>query len=396
MAIKEKSKKNDRTVPYRIWIGLLIKRQLKRPSFWGLLLAVPLLGYGAAQLEQEEDGGIVAAVCVEDGGFGEQIGLALGKENPSADMEGPEGDRAENSGIVRFVFCDTKEEVERQVARQEADCGFYIPSDIEKRMLTGDWRGSIESYETDASSITGIAKERIAAVLFRHYSEQMYEEYMEAQAESIGAGEEFLSFAQEAYEKHLVDGSTFSFSYKKADQMQSDPNSQLESDAAVENDMSVFPVKGVFSVLIFVSGMCGMLEYEKDKKEKRFLRLIPNWMTYTVNIVIYTGFTSLAVLFCLRLVDGVWYASDNSAAAVWNAAMWAKQIAGLLGYQLVILFYCSIIKIVLRSQEAVATAIPVLALGCLVCCPVVVRLAAYVPLFRVLEKLFPATYYLMM
>ncbi len=76
--------------------------------------------------------------------------------------------------------------------------------------------------------------------------------------------------------------------------------------------------------------------------------------------------------------------------------MWAKQIAGLLGYQLVILFYCSIIKIVLRSQEAVAAALPVLALGCLVCCPVVVRLAAYVPLFRVLEKLFPATYYLMM
>ena len=76
--------------------------------------------------------------------------------------------------------------------------------------------------------------------------------------------------------------------------------------------------------------------------------------------------------------------------------MWAKQIGRLVIYQCMILVYCVILKVLLRSQETIAAAIPVLTLGSLVCSPVFIRMGNYLPVFAVLEKLFPASYYLMM
>lgn len=73
-----------------------------------------------------------------------------------------------------------------------------------------------------------------------------------------------------------------------------------------------------------------------------------------------------------------------------------KETGALLFYQFLIVIYCSIIRVVLKKQEAVAAAIPLLTLASIVCCPVWIRLAVYLPFFRVLEKFFPVTYYLLL
>jgi hypothetical protein len=52
--------------------------------------------------------------------------------------------------------------------------------------------------------------------------------------------------------------------------------------------------------------------------------------------------------------------------------------------------------VVLRRQETIAMAIPIFALCSIVCTPVFVRLSLYVPVFKVLENMFPVTYYLRM
>ena len=75
--------------------------------------------------------------------------------------------------------------------------------------------------------------------------------------------------------------------------------------------------------------------------------------------------------------------------------MWGRQIMDLVVYQCIIMAYCVILKLLLRRQETIAAAIPILTLGSMVCAPVFVRLGTYMPVFTVLEKLFPVTYYLM-
>ena len=364
---------------YGIWIVLLAKRLWKQPAYVGLLLLFPIVGYAAGIMERDERGGAVAAICVEDSAWGEAvIDMLLEQEEDS---------------VLHFAFCGDSDEVEQRVAREEADCGFVIDREIKEKLLDGKWRKSIPVYETPHSSITGMAKERIASVLFRLYSEERYEDYM-GQIAAPAA-----EFAVEAYEKHLSDDSTFGFRY-----LYDDSYSQTDSDRDVGNDnpvnTAVFPVKGVFAVLIFVSGMCGMLEYERDKKEKRFLRMAPNILTYMVNIWISTVFVSAAVLLCLWISEGIRYGSDPVSAggifSVWNAEMWAEQVWHLIIYQCVILAYCVILRVLLRRPETIAAAIPVLTLGSLICSPVFIRMGSYMPVFAVLEKLFPVSYYLML
>lgn len=396
----KKKARTERIRQYCIWLRLLMKRLLKQPAFIGLLLLIPILGCAAGVLEQGGSSGAVAAVCVEKSEWSEQILSGL-RDISASNTEG--------NSVLQYEFYDSDMEIQRAVLKSEADCGFVIAEDIVQRVKEDDWDKSILVYETASSSITGMAKERIAGVIFQLYSESCYGEYMEetVQSEDFAAEydrEEIVSFARHAYETHLADGSTFSFVYgENAD----DLKSQYDSDTSVGNAASVFPIKGVFAVLIFISGMCGMLEYEKDKRERRFQRLAPNWITYIVNIWIPTVFTSLAVLLCLWLADALqYYAGDRAAGStlsmgtalirVWKLNTWCREIMHLMIYQCIIVLYCGILRVILRRQETIAAAIPILTLGSLVCAPVFIRLAMYVPLFGVLEKLFPVTYYLML
>lgn len=364
---------------YKMWLYLLVKRMWRQPVYIGLLVMIPVIGYAAGIMERGERGGATAAVCVEDGTWSDEIITLLSEQ--------------EADSVIRFDFCDDRGQVERCVAGEEADCGFVISSDIEDKVLNDDWKKTIEVYETASSSITGMVKERIAGVIFRLYSERHYAEYMEQISESA------VDFALEAYETHLVDDSTFRFRYQYYDQ-----NSQYISDSDDGNDNNVknavFPVKGMFAVLIFISGMCGMLEYEKDRKEKRFLRVAPDALTYLVDVWLATVFISIAVLLCLWISDGIRSCGESLAPdrilSVWSAGMWIRQVAGLLFYQCVIVVYCVVLRLLLRSQEMIAAAIPVFALGSLVCAPVFVRLGTYLPVFTVLEKMFPVSYYLML
>lgn len=359
---------------YSVWLRLLAKRLWRQPAFVGLLALIPILGYAVSVMEQGERGA-VAAVCVEDGPWAEQI------------VEGME--RQEQDSVLRYVFCTDAARTVRLVLRGEADCGFVLPADLAERVMEKDWRKCVTVYETPSSSITGIAKERIAQVVFQQYSEQRYAEYMET------VSPEIAEFAMDAYETHLTDASTFRFRY-----LYDDRSSQQTDDAADINDMAVFPVKGVFAVIIFIGGMCGMLEYDRDIQEKRFLRMAPNILTYIVDIWLPTLFISVAVLICLWLSDGVRMTDGDLSLGgllgVWGVRVWAREFGRLAAYQLIVVLYCLALGAFLRRRETMAAAIPLLSLGCLVCSPVFVRLAAYAPVFAVLEKLFPATYYLRM
>ncbi|MBO5473935.1 MAG: hypothetical protein J6A08_09150 [Lachnospiraceae bacterium] len=391
------SKRVFRIKQYGIWIWMITKRLLRQPMFVVLLVLMPAAGYMVNVLEQEEGHGAVVAVCVEEGEWSKQI---LSKLRMLSARNRSDG------GALQYEFYDSAIETERVVLKSEADCGFVIPEDIARRVEEEDWHNSILVYETASSSITGMAKERIAGVIFQLYSEECYLEYMEetardeaAQAEYVP--EEVAQFAWQAYETHLTDGSTFSFSYEG-----NDPNSQYNNDTSVGNDTSVFPIKGVFAVFIFISGMCGMLEYEKDKKEKRFERLVPNWVTYIVNVWIPTVWTALAAFICLWAADALQYRASYGAGGVsgvgeallqvWSPGRWMREGLSLVFYQCVIVLYCVVLRLMLRRRETIAAAIPLLTLGSLICAPVFVRLAMYIPLFRVLEKLFPVTYYLML
>lgn len=372
---------NEGKIAYLTWFLLLGKRLLKQPAFLALLLAIPLLAYGGKRIEQEENGTALVAVCIEDGTWQERLTDLLMIENEEGKKSEEDEKEQNTTEILQVAFYETPQQVEHTVLRGKADCGFVIPEQIEEAVLTGNWNGVVDCYETQASSFGAIAREKIAGALFQLYAEEKYTNYIE---ETVGR--DAVDFAWNAYEMHRLDGSTFSFYYERTGKVENENEKAGAGERETEimgttgttgtgnGTGTVFPLRGILATLIFLSALCGMLEYEKDKKEKRFVRLVPGYVNFVADVWIPTVFTSCMVLFCMGI----------------------REIGRLLVFQFILILYCSIIRMVLRGREMVAVAIPILITGSLVCSPVFIRLASYVPLFAILEKLFPTTYYLLL
>lgn len=366
---REKQRNRYPIKQYVIWFGLLVKRLCRQPVYLMLLALIPISGLALGAAGRGERAGALVAVCTGESGWRESIEDDLRRQDADS--------------VVDFVFCADDSAVQKLVLSGDADCGFVIGDDIDQKVSAGEWDDCITAYETSSSSIAGIAQEYIAGAVFKLYSEQRYADRM------AKISEEAAEYAMEAYEKRLTDGSTFAFRYiGNADEdrySDSDSYSQKNSDTEEIYDTYYFPLKGVLAVIIFISGMCGMLDYDRDIREKRFVRLAPNGLTYIVDVWIPQIILSAAALLCMR-----------AAGKAWNVSDWLAQTGRLIAYQAVVVVYCCMLRILLRRRETIAAAIPVLALGSLVCAPVFIRLGAYLPVFTVLEKMFPATYYLLM
>lgn len=360
-----------------IWFWLMGKRTVKKPAFLLFVLIMPLMSFMIDRLGQGESAGVEIGILPE---CQEQDFPALLREQ---------------EGILQFRLYEDEREMCLDVESGELDCGVLLHEDLWGGLAGGEWREKITIYVTSSSSMTEIVKEKIASIVFTIYSENHYLGYIErseafARAEETVSRAEIVSFAEEAYERHLLDGSTFDFQYHQDTAEGGTGNREnagepKKADNGADWDISLnnpFRLRGVLAVCIFLSGLCGLLTDWKDREEKRFLRLVPPVVTTMVNIWVPTILTSAAALISLWLTG--------------NASGFAKETTALIFYQFLIVLYCSIIRMILRKQEAIAAAIPLLTLFGIVCCPVWIRLALYVPLFRVLEKLFPITYYLLL
>lgn len=349
---------------YGVCFFLMAKRLLKKPSFLCLLVLLPVAAIGLNWLEQGEPAqNIIGIVDTEN-----ILWTRLQKDQDSLIFR----QYPEESSLVQAV------------ETAEVDCGFVLPENFREKLQSDDWKQSIILYESADSVMTAFAKEKIASAAFVMYAEESYVNYINQTEvfdgiEQKGTDRELVAaFAKEAYQRHLADGSTFFFQYQNPI-----ANGKGSADAIEEKEArEIFPVRGILAVCIFLSGMCGLLMDVRDRQEKRFARICPDWVITGLNIWIPTLYTSFITLLTLLVLG--------------KTEHMGREIGSLFLYQFLLIVYCSIIRMILRRQERIAAAIPVLTLASIIFCPVFVRLAAYIPAFRAAERLLPITYYLWM
>lgn len=387
---------------YLIWFSLMMKRMVKKPAFILLLFVMLLSAIALSVAEQGERTGNAVGIMIDE----EQENVGAGEETWNRRLLSMFTEPVAQEGIFVFRVYENREHLVRDVKRGELECGVVLPGDLEERLNAGMWQDSVMIYETDSAGMTEIVKERIASEIFTFYAEKSYvnlventEAFLQAEKNENGVTrKEIISFAQEAYENHLADGSTFAFTYHG-----DDPKGQTEKRAT---GTSTFRLRGILAVCIFLSGLCGLLTDWKDREQKRFVRIVPDWVTTAVNVWVPTIYTSFVTLLCLLTISQAAMQLDwqfAGADAVTGGGAWVrlfigigKEMCHLLFYQFLIVCYCSIIRLLLRKQEMIAAAVPILTFASVICSPVWIWLAVYIPFFRVLEKLFPATYYLLM
>lgn len=268
------------------WI--LGKRLLWKKTIWLCLAAMVLLSVLQYNLEKRSDTVITAAVYTSDTELRELI--------------------SGYDGLVHFLVCEDAEEVKRNVMRGNAECGYVLQEDLQKKIVAGDGVWSIEVYEKADSTMTRVVNEVLFERIFYDISAEWFAGYIaghEMFAETLQeVGEEALrAEAGRQLARKLSDNSTFYFEKLTlsgtggweeaaggadgAEDRQPEPaDDGMESrqpepaDGSTENRQpepagssaphTAYPTEMAAGAGIVLCGIVGVLEALQDIRKKRF------------------------------------------------------------------------------------------------------------------------------
>ena len=349
------------------WFFLSCRRYLKKLSFLLILLVFPAAAGLFLRSESRDEEGIVIAVYSPE------------KEES---LGGRLLDRLEEygDGMFSFCVCSSEEEVSQAVASRQAECGYVLPEDLEKRLDEGDYRRAVRVYRAPSTAAAQMASEVVYSLLAQEYDRKILTDYV--QRDEVfdfldgGADEERLEASERAgalYDVYSSNGSTFRFSYQE--------DSENDQEAASQGD-TVFPVRGLASVLVFTAGIYGAAVLKEDEACGLFLRL-PfqiRGLCKSAGLGAPVALAALSGLAAL-LVCGQW-------------TTWQGEFGRMALYGIAVVVFGRILERLVPSSRTICCLLPFLIIASLVFCPVFVDLGQLWPEVRMGGRFLLPTYYL--
>lgn len=351
----------------RLW--LFTKRLAKRPMYLAILLLMPIVTLLLSKSQEGESVGIKAYL------YTEQENLDFVQELLEA---GP--------GIITFAMAESEEALKQAVLAKEADCGYVFSADFADRLVTDDWKRSVRLYCGEDVMIPMLVNEVVYTAVFRAYSENTFMDYAGTVfTEAAGGSLEAQKQAGELLNVYLTNGSTFSFSYHgtmpQADQLSNESEKMLQEEqqeaALMEN---VVPVRGMLALFMMLCACCGLVDYKRDREAGRLVWTRHRLLTQLMMILLPAMVAAIISLLCLF------------ASGVWNGTI--IEITNVIIYICLLAAYTVLWGVVFRSEHAVVASIPFLLLATILFCPIFWNLKSVLPIFQVMEKLFPVSWYL--
>lgn len=217
--------------------GILTKRLLCKKSFWVLLCLFPLFALWVRGLEKSSETVVNVAVYAEDQSVWQE---AFQKDE----------------GLIRFYFCESKEQLKRDVVTKKAECGYVLTEDLQEKFAEDDWYRAVDTYESAGSMLTKVINETVFERIFSVISTKWYAGYI---AEKGKAETEAVL---QSVREQMRDKNTFSVRsfYVAAD-----------GEVCEAEEKGVFPLRGVVVACIFLCGLLGAVEVLHDDRRGYFL-----------------------------------------------------------------------------------------------------------------------------
>lgn len=414
------------------------KRMWKTPGYLAVFLLVPAVLVVLNGMTEEKTVKITAAVYLEIPETEDTDRHADGKQERGAEFIERAAKRLSGKeGTVVFAFCASEKEVEEQVAAGKAQCGYILSETLFERLKEGRYTRSIKSYEAPGTGQHTICDEVLFAALFSVYEEMTFGEQvsdfflLEGEGKSGGPEEnkkEIEERASSLFEKYRYNGSTFRFTYEsdvsgietgagtqqkqqdfrkkegkpegkeetsgtakteekegmpktaKAEEKQGMPKTEAEEKTETAEKTGNVPVRGIMALMIYICGLCGTLEVLEDEAAGRTVRFRYRKTFQTLTVCVPMFVMSFAALIVFAVSGNV----DNVGT----------EFLKLLWYQVIMVCYSYLLKRIFKREERFLSAMPVLVLSAAVICPVFWDLSLFLPVFKILEKVYPLSYYL--
>ena len=346
------------------WYLLLTKRLLKKPSFWAVLLLVPVMVFGLGLAAQEEAHILRIAVYAEPSS--DPLGSRITEELEDLD------------GVVEYTVCGSEGELRREVALSQADAGYILPAELTGMMeayLAGrknelPYDGHLISVIANEDTIQlQLAREQFFSVLYPYLSELAAEQFTLEQKEFAGLNEDYVrEQIRGLYREERVEDSIFRFAYG-TDAPEIDPD---------QNSYLMTPVRGMLSVFVFFTGLTMGMYLMRDRKAGMF-----QWVRYGKK-PLYHWLSILAgtVLGGIAAYLGLWISGTFTE--------WQGELPRMALLVLASAGFSGILCQLVRNMAVYGAILPLLVLLSVVLCPVFVAFHG----LGILKALLPPYFYL--
>jgi len=338
------------------WALLLNKRLYKKPSFLILLILIPVLVLGYGRFAEEDSGMMTIAVALED------------PEDATANafVESLK----QSSDLILFSHYSSIADAEDSVRYGKADAAWVLPKDLsqciadfaEDRFHNG---GFIRVIIRQKDLSVMLSLEKLGALLFNRTARELFNDYIQMNLPESEAIDEKSVFSH--YDAIDQGDDLFEYAYPFEGDVPENARNYLLS-----------PLRGLFGILILVSGIITAMYYAEDGNRGLF-----SWIPARYQSAVELGYQAVSV--------------GNISVFSWIALTIAGLTAGLLTELLITALYilccasfCRMLRVWCKHIALIGASLPVAVVCMLVLCPVFLDFGT----LRDLGYLFPPTYYI--
>ena len=358
--------------PFRLF-WLTVKQYLCSPFLLFLLIAAPCLCIFASHRQaSEQDDRIRVGFCIVSDG--EEASRIADADNE--DITYLTDALGSHESLFAFYRAADPDTLRADVARGTAECGYLIPADLYEQLRAGNKKELITVLTSPRTTMNAIINERLFAMIFERLSGQVLFQYLTE--DSAIAAYYPASYTEkdveELYRMYLTNGSTFSFTYD---------NTVNEFHYGTQAVLTS-PLRGLFAVLILLSGFVGALSYYQAAEHPVFARK----RVRIVRILVPMLFSCVFSLVCLYSIPQVSGISHSLPGFFLEAGR-------LLLYMALCLVFLFVLTSLIPYRGILYALFPLYLMGCLIFSPIFLDASQFLPELKTLSYFFLPTWYLL-
>lgn len=346
-----------------MWILLMTKRLMKKPSFIIILVLLPVILIMYRFIITEDDGTIRACVYVPEGSdeYTKQLAEHLAEAEYSA----------------RFYLVDSEDDLYSDVIAGRAEVGYVFPKDMNERFLTKNWDGAVRMVVSDTSQLAPFVNEFVTVVIYTDMMEDYIADYLVNRSGLELRDEEIRPIIRDNLAKQAQKGTLFDISYRDYYK-----NEEVSKEEVMAENYLMKPIRGTVALFVLLAGLAGLVFWFQDNAEGRF-KVMSHEKRPVINygsLLLPTALSALVGMVCIII-----------AGLCGNIFF---ELLTMLLYVIFVTGVCEIIRVIVPSVNAVCAAIPILAIASYLCCPILIDLKKVLPVVSYLRKILPPDYYL--
>ena len=346
-----------------MWILLMTKRLMKKPSFIIILVLLPVILVMYRFIITEDDATIRACIYVPEGS--EEFTTKLADDLVTADFQ------------AKFYLVDSEDDLYSDVIAGRAEVGYILPKDIRERFLTKNWDGAVTMVVSDSSQMAPFVNEFVTVVIYTDMMEEYITDYLVNRSGLTFEENDIRPLIRESLRKHAGSGSLFDISYRDYYK-----NEEVSREEVLSENYLMKPIRGTVALFVLLAGLAGLVFWFQDNAEGRF-KVMSHEKRPVINygsLLLPTALSAIVGMICIII-----------AGLCGNIFL---ELLTMLLYVIFITGVCEIIRVIVPNVNAVCAAIPILAIASYLCCPILIDLKKVLPVVSYLRKILPPDYYL--